>query len=409
MITALIYISGCKEEGRLDHIDDSTPAPARVTDVQVTNTPGGALIRYKIPNDKNLLGVKVVYTRNGEVCESKASKYIDSLVVEGFGDTAPQEAQLYSVGMNEKLSEPVPVSINPLTPPVRTVKFDIEASFGGVVASLDENYSKANLALVLLMDTLYSSGTKRQWMQVQTFHTESAARKFSRRGLPAKAIDFALYVHDRWGNMSDTVYRTLTPVEEVKLPKGTFRNMALPSDYFQPAEGNNNYRMENLWNGVESNSSAIYASQFAAPMPSWVTIDMGYTASISRIQKWPRSNYELYSGSAPRTFELWGSNNPNLDGSWDDSWILLGEFEQFKPSGYGEGREIGPITDEDRVYWYEKTEFELSPTDNAPNPHIPVSYLRLKFTASYTTYGTEAVQGQIIIAELTFWGQLKQD
>jgi hypothetical protein len=410
MITALIYMPGCKEEGRIDHIDDSSPAPAPVIVESVAPKPGGAVIRYKVPNDKNLLGVKVVYTRNGEVCESKASKYTDTLVVEGFGNTAPQEAQLYSVGVNEKLSEPVSVPINPLVPPVLTVTLDIEASFGGVVASLSENYSRADLALVLLMkDTLYSVGEKTQWLQVQAFHTGSVTRKFPRRGLDAKVQDFALYVRDRWGNSSDTIFRTLTPVKEIKLPKETYRNMALPTDYFMSAEGNNGYRMENIWNGVENISSSIYASQFAAPRPSWVTIDMGYTASISRIQKWPRSGYELYSGSAPRTFELWGSNNPNPNGSWDESWTLLGEFEQFKPSGYGEGREIGPITDEDRDYWSNKTEFELSPTDNAPDPYMPVSYLRLKFTSSFTTYGTEAVQGQIIIAELTFWGQLIED
>ncbi|MDR1340214.1 MAG: DUF4959 domain-containing protein [Prevotellaceae bacterium] len=406
MIAAMMYISGCKEEGRLDHIDDSAPAPAPVTLEKVTNNPGGAVIKYSIPIDKNLLGVKVVYTRNGEICESKASKYTDTLVVEGFGSTAPQEVLLYSVGVNEKLSEPVTVSINPLVPPVQTVTFDIEEGFGGVIVSLEENHSNANLALVLLSDTLFTSGEKRQWIQMQTFHTESAARKFSRRGLAPKAMDFAVYVRDRWGNTSDTVYRTLTPLEEIKLPKTEFRNAALPTDWFSSAEGSNNYRMENLWNGVEATNSAIYASAFSSPMPQWVTIDLGHRMSISRIQKWPRANYELYSGSGPRTFELWGSDNPNPDGSWE-SWHLLGEFEQFKPSGYGEGREVGPITDEDRDYWYNRTEFELTPTDNAQDPYMTVTHLRLKFTSSYTTYGTEATQGQIIVAEFTFWGQLK--
>jgi hypothetical protein len=365
------------------------------------------VIRYKVPNDKNLLGVKVVYTRNGEVCESKASKYVDSLVVEGFGSSAQQEVQLYSVGVNEKLSESVPVQIKPLTPPVRTVTFDVEDSFGGVVLSLDKNYSNANLAIVLLFDTLFTSGGQRQWLQLQTFHTESATRKFSRRGLDPKPIDFAVYVRDRWGNMSDTIYRTLTPLLEERLPTDKFRNAALPSDFFSPAEGNNGYRVEHLWDGNESSKGSFYASTFGAPMPQWVTIALGYKMSISRIQKRPRDAYELYSGSGPRTFELWGSNDPNPDGSWDDSWHLLGEFEQFKPSGYGEGREVGPITDEDRDYWYNKTEFELIPTDKAPDPYMAVSYLRIKFTSSYTTYGTEATKGQIIVAEFTFWGQLK--
>jgi hypothetical protein len=409
MITALMYIGGCKEEGRIDHVDDSSPAPTPIsrTTVNVTNKPGGAVIKYAVPNDKNLLGVKVVYTRNGEICESKASKYVDSLVVEGFGSSEQQEVQLYSVGVNEKLSEPVSVQINPLTPPVRIVEIDIAESFGGVVLSIDKNYTNANLSMVLLYDTLFTAGEKRQWIQIQTFPTEAVARKFSRRGLEPKAMDFAVYVRDRWGNMSDTIYRTLTPIAEIKLPKDRFRNAALPTDFYSPAEGSNGYRMENLWTGGESTSSALYATAFGAPMPQWVTIELGYNMSISRIQKWPRNNTEMYSGSAPRTFELWGSDNPNPDGSWDDSWHLLGEFEQLKPSGYGEGREVGPITDEDRDYWNNRTEFELTPTDNAPNPYMTVTHLRLKFTSSYTTYGTDATTGQIIVAELTFWGQLK--
>jgi hypothetical protein len=206
--------------------------------------------------------------------------------------------------------------------------------------------------------------------------------------------------------MSDTVYRTLTPVEEIKLPKTEFRNAALPTDSFTPAESGTRYRVENLWTGGEDINSDLYASSFSAPMPQWVTIDLGHRMSICRFQKWPRFYGEMYSGSAPRTFELWGSDNPNPDGSWE-SWHLLGEFEQFKPSGYGEGREVGTITAEDEDYWNNGTEFELTQTDNVPDPYITVTHLRIKFTSSYTTYGTEATQGQIIVAEFTFWGQLK--
>jgi hypothetical protein len=399
---------GCKEEGRIDFIDESMPAPAPVTVERVTSKPGGAVIKYKMQADKNLLGVKVVYTRNGEICESKASKYTDTLTVEGFGDTESQEAQLYSVGINGKLSEPVSVPINPLTPPIKSVKIDMEENFGGVVVVVEENYSRADLALVLMFDTLgNSSGMKRQWMNLQTFYTQSAAIKLSRRGLPAKPIDFALYVRDRWGNISDTIFRRLTPVEEIKLPKTEFSNAALPTDFYTPAEGNSGYGLQQLWNGGEAANSTIYASSHSGPMPQWFTINLGHKMSISRIRKWPRSGNELYSGTAPRIFQVWGSDNPNPDGSWDESWHLLGEFEQFKPSGYGEGREIGPVTDEDRDYWYNRTEFELVPTEQAPNPYMTITHLRFKVLSTYNTYGTDSTVGQIIICELAFWGQLK--
>jgi hypothetical protein len=410
MITVLMYIvSGCKEEGRLDHIDDSAPAPAPVTVEKVTNKPGGAIIKYKIPDDKNLLGVKVVYTRNGELCESKASKYTDTLVVEGFGTTESQEVQLYSVGVNGKLSEFVSVPIAPLSPPVQSVKVDVKASFGGVIISLEENYSRADIAVVLMMaDTFeYSTGKKVKWVDLQTFYTQSVSIVFTRRGLDTIPTDFGLYIRDRWGNMSDTIYRQLTPIEEVKLPKTTYLNAALPTDFFETAEGRYDYRLEQIWLGGEAANNTFYASSHGSPMPQWFTISLGYKASISRFQKWPRGAGELYSGTAPRTFELWGSDNPNPDGSWDESWHLLGSFEQFKPSGYGEGREVGPITSEDNDYFYNRTEFELMPSEEVPDPYITITHLRFKILSTFNTYGTDMTNGQVIIGELTFWGQLK--
>ncbi len=398
----------CKEEkGPIIYTDDSLAPPAPITIVEVTSKPGGAIIKYKIPDDDNLLGVKVVYIRNGKVCESKASRYVDTLAVEGFGSTDPQEIKLYSVGINGKLSEPVSAVIHPLNPPVKTIKFDMNASFGGVVISLEENCSHADLALVLIADTIGNSNNNKHMIELQTFHTKSKAMKFSRRGLKPQPTYFGLYVRDRWNNVSDTIFKILTPVEEIKLPKTEFRNAALPSDYFSPAEGSSGYRLENIWDGTEDPSGPFYASSHSAPIPQWFTIDLGHKMSISRIQKWPRAEYELYSGSGPRVFQVWGSDNPNPDGSWDESWHLLGEFEQFKPSGYGEGREIGPITDEDRDYWYYRTEFELVPTEQAPDPYQTVTHLRFKILSTFSTYGTEATMGQVIIGELTFWGQLK--
>lgn len=403
-----IFLWGCKEEGRIDHIDDSVPAPASVTIKDVFSKPGGAIIKYTVPNDDNLLGVKVIYTRNGIICESKASKYVDSLVVEGFGNTNPQEVKLYSFGTNEKLSLPVSTTIHPLTPAVKSVKFDLDPGFGGVTISLQENEFSADLAIVLMADTI-DNPVNETWIDLQTFHTKSKAIKFSRRGLKPRPVKFAAYLRDRWNNVSDTIYKTITPIEEVKIPKDRMLNAALPTDTYLPVEDLASYGMYQLWTGGESATGSCFATKHNAPMPQWFTIDLGYKASISRIQKWPRDGYELYTSVGPRVFQVWGSTNPNPDGSWDDSWHLLGEFEQFKPSGYGEGREVGPVTDEDRDYWYNKTEFEFIPTENAPDPYQTVTHLRFKILSTFATYGTESTMGQMIIAELTFWGQLKDE
>jgi hypothetical protein len=234
--------------------------------------------------------------------------------------------------------------------------------------------------------------------------------KFSRRNLDPKLTNFAAYIRDRWGNISDTIYRQLTPIEEILLPRTEFTNAALPTDYYQPAENRNDYRLERMWDGTEGRNNVFYASQNNAPMPQWFTIGLGHKMSISRFKVWGRrGSYgtSTYEGSHPRIFQLWGSDNPNPDGSWDESWHLLGEFEQPKPSGYGEGREVGPITDEDQDYLLNRTEYELIPTEQIADPYMTVTHLRFRILATFATYGTDAVNGQLIIGALTFWGQLK--
>src|SRR5690554_2494050 len=89
----------CKEEGRTDFVDDAAPAPAQVTKVTVTNKTGGAVLRYVMPVDENLLYVRAEYEITpGVVRETKSSYYKDSLVLEGFGTESTYDVNLYSVG-----------------------------------------------------------------------------------------------------------------------------------------------------------------------------------------------------------------------------------------------------------------------------------------------------------------------
>ena len=50
---------------------------------------------------------------------------------------------------------------------------------------------------------------------------------------------------------------------------------------------------------------------------------------------YPGKYGNTFKAGHPKHFELWGSNNPNPDGSFDDSWVLLSEYESVKPSGGG--------------------------------------------------------------------------
>lgn len=397
----LIVFTGCKEEGRIDQIDDTAPAPAPVTVTKIENISGGAIIRYVIPDDVNLLGVRAEYERTpGEIVKSEASLYSDSLLIEGLGKTKSYEVKLYSVGRNGKSSLPVTVEVDPLDPPILIASKSMTASFGGVKIEFT-NSARANLALVLMVDSL----GKGEWLPLQTFHTKASSGSFYRRGLENKESNFALYIRDRWNNKSDTLVETITPILEESIPKSNFVNMKLPGDSWEYIQGAQ-YAIEGMWDGITSNRGGnVFAGKNTEPIPQHFTISLGHTVSISRFKVHHRLNDE-YMNSSPRTFELWGSELPPSDGGWEN-WHLLGEFEAFKPSGYAEDGSVGTITAEDRTYARtEGIDCELVVSEKIPDPYRPVKYIRFKTKSTYATHGSEVETGQLIIAEISFWGQV---
>lgn len=418
-LPALLLLASCNEVGRIDQIDENAPAPQAASVTKVENKPGGAVIHYSIPNDDNILGVKAVYERNGETCESMASRYVDSLVVEGFGDTAERKVTVYSVGKNGKLSSGSSVTINPTIPPVKTATFDIGATFGGLKVKLGNNPNNAALAIVIIQDTLLTDDGKPaseiEWEDLFTFHTSAQEITLNRRGLEAKRKLFGVYLRDRWGNLSDTIYRNLEPMEEIKLPTSSWKIFQLPTDSNEVHEGLWwLYTPEHLWDGIYHDPSYCYASK-PGPRVIWWTFDMGYTAIFSRAQMFHRT-YEVWSGSGVRHFQIWGSMDPNRDGSWDDSWYLLGDFEPFKPSGYDEDGLPGTITQEDRDYWENTNEFEFpeEKTDDIPDVMRPARYFRLKLLDTFETYAAylnadpdfEMTSVVYVIGELVLYGQM---
>lgn len=376
----------CAKESRIDYLDDSAPAPAQVSNVEVLPTAGGAVLTYKIPNDPNLLYIKAEYEiQPGVIREAKASIYTDSLFLVGYGDTLRHDVKIFSVGKNEKRSEPLVVSINPLTPPVQAtfMALQLNPTFGGVEVAF-ENESRADLSIVLMTDTTGEG----DWSTIHTFYTGAAEGKFAVRGFDTLERKFSAFVRDRWNNKSDTVIKALSPIFEEMIPKDTWRALNLPTDTWQSAGGG--YPIERLW---DNNLDLMFASTNSSVQPQWFTIDLGAPVAISRlVAHQPGPIDHFYDGSGFKKFEIWGSNDPEPDGSWDN-WQLMGTFESFKPSGLPQGE----YNEEDRNYgWFKGEDF----TFEQENP--PVRYLRWKTLESYGS------AGQVCIAEIDVWGRKLQ-
>lgn len=389
IIAASIFLWSCKKEGRIDYIDPNAPAPVQISDVKVRNLPGEAVLTYKVPNDPNFSYAKAVYEIQPNVyMEAKSSIYNDTLRLEGFGDTLVHKVKIYSVGRNEKQSEPFIADVQPLTPPVLSVykTINIVSTFGGVQVSF-KNPTMANIAIVVMKDTTEAN----TWSGLETFHTAADSGRFSIRGLDSVSQKFAVFIRDRWNNKSDTLQTKLKPIFEEAIPKNTWKVLVLPTDQTELAGGN--YQLTNLWNGSATWASGPYASSNNSSLPQWFTVDLGKKVVISRVveHQAPQSGH-LYDGSAPKVIEIWGSNNPALDGSWS-SWDSLGTFHSFKPSGLP----LGQQSAEDLQYGnVDGEDFEFD--------HLlaPYRYIRWK------TIETYASAGQVVFTELDLFGQVVQ-
>jgi len=374
---------GCTRETNA-YIDSSIPAPELVSDIKVASTPGGAIVTYSIPDDPNLFYVKAEYEiRPGVFREAKSSYYTDTLTLVGFGDTLSHEVKIYSVGRNQKESESISIKVKPLMPPIMSVfeTFKLASTFGGVYVAFKDS-TQANLAITIMVEDTLVSGT---WDPLDTYYTAEKDGTFAVRGFDTVKRKFAVYMQDHWHNTSDTLIEYLTPRFEQQIPKNTFVAMHLNSDNWEPVSPK--YNMENLWDGVELESENIFAP-WTQPLPEWFSIDLGQNVIFSRMKLFQRISYP-YNGFWVKKFAIWGSNDPDSQGSWT-GWQLLATFDFKTPSGLP-----WPQYSADDLA-YARTGQDFSFPDGIP----AVRYIRFEVLETYN------MTGQFAIGELSFWGQL---
>lgn len=389
LVFFLLMALGCQEEGREDLINKSGSAPAQISDIEITPTPGGGIVKYEIPNDDNFLYVKAVYEAPvGVTREAKSSKYHNELILEGYGDTETHNVKFFSVGRNTKESTAIEKSFNPLAPSIYNVAetIDMNAVFGGIEV-LYNNSDEANIIVQVLVDTL---GTATEYVPYDKLYTKLPNGRWVLRGFEAVETNFALIVSDPFGNKTDLIKATLTPLFEIEIPKDDFADLRLPNDSRSLRSKN---PITHLWDGVINSNSNFWASdQNQDPMPKWISLDFGNKYILSRLKMWQRGNEEYTDGNLPIDWEVYGSNDPNPDGSWD-SWTFLYQFgKPYKPSGLPHKQR----TQEDIDYARGGLDYEFTV--------IPQGYrfYRFKFNE---TYGGGAF---VIITEMTFWGKLDE-
>ena len=337
LFTFIGIIFSCKEEELRQPAENDTTVPQLVSNVRVENLSGKARITYKLPNDKNLLYVKAVFTlANGTNFEAKSSFYKDTVVVEGFADTQEHEVKLYSVSRSEVLSEPTVVKVKPLEAPFVKVFKSVRVldAFGGYNLTAT-NPTRDNISIIVMRRNAFNEFEVDNFKSVFT-RTDAILSKI--RGLSTAKQELAIFVKDKWGNSSDTLYTDINPIFEAKLNPSLFRALVLPGDAPQVTNG---AALVYAWDGRLGWPYTSFTHQInGGDGPHMVTLDTGVSAKLSRV--WIRPFPEgtrYYFLSTMKRFEIYGSNSPNLNGALDTSWILLGSYTVVKPSGLPVGND----------------------------------------------------------------------
>ncbi len=161
--------------------------------------------------------------------------------------------------------------------------------------------------------------------------------------------------------------------------KSLFQPMNLPGD-IGSAWG---WEMPYLWDGVSDVDFGFHTADQDYPLS--FTVDMGQSATLTRMKLWQRMS-GLYNYGNPRRFEVYGSNTPPAeDGSWS-SWTLMGTFTSQKPSGLDRGQN----SEEDQAFAAAGEEFTF------PSNVSEVRYLRFKILEPWGDSNTRYFHAQEI-------------
>lgn len=395
LLFAVLLFSACEAEV-MKPVEDDATAPEQVSKVVSTPTPGGAKLTYVLPGSTNLLYVLAeVTTKQGVTRQFKASYYTNTLEIDGLSDTAAYEVSLYSVNKSEVRSSPVKVTIHPDQPAFYHVfkSFAMNADFGGVNLKFDNP-----TGLELEIGFCGPDSVLKTTSLLDTYFSAIKLGNHTFRGLPPVKARYGAFIRDKWGNTSDTLFEELTPLFEKMLDKSKFREIKLPGDGpIYTTEWNIAYRF--MWDGKWSSSFSspydgngnnwqnISSNGPTDGRPIYITIDLGQTAHISRFRI---NHYYRFFNKAMRKYELWGSDNPPADGSWDN-WTKILYYEQEKPSGL-QGEQYA---DADTEVWLKGDQA------NFPDGLPPFRYIRVKCLENWMG------NGNLCFSEITFWGDTK--
>ena len=414
---AMVTLISCSEDNERGLKPADGVAPAAPVVKNIKNANGEAVIFYEVPKDKDLLYVVATYNNNEtSVRTTKASVYVDSVVVNGFGRAGTYNVTLKSVDRSGNESTPVEVKVEPTTPPVMAIYETLKplASWGGIKLSWI-NETQANVIV-----TIKVKDNNDEWVDSESIYSNSYEGIGSVRGLEAVEQNFRIVVRDRFDNFSEEMPFTCTPWREEQLDRLKFKEVPrLPGDCLL------NQPLRNIWDGVKNIEGSGFLhgnARDGGGIGRFVTFDLGKTTKLSRYKYYQRlferftynhnniKEWKMY-GCTEITDDMYNKTDVSADvlggrfgetadeyNAWVEDqiegWTLIEDAKCYRPSGIETG---GNYTNEDLEYITKGDEHEI----DLEVP--PVRYIRILFISNWS--------GGVVpqISEMEFWGQYQDE
>lgn len=329
----LLIFTACKEEV----ID--TIAPGKVSNVTFRPTNGGAVLKYTIPGDDDLLYIKAVYTNaQGNEVFRVSSHYGDSIEIDGFIDETPQKIKIYAVDRSNNVSEATEIEVKPNKSFIYTVQESVvlKEQLGGVKISWRNPDKKTVFVYVN-----FTKGAK-TYQRILSSASDSTLKMI--RGLDPENYSFTVLVEDFNGNKTDVrELGSYKPLLEQKIDKSTWKviqNMSVDGDKWEGT-------IASFWDDKvdtkevnTDNSYFIINRDDNGGMLKWpldIVIDLNKTVLINRFVVWQRAfeyknaeqngvsiDYYYYKEENMRSFSISVSNDKLM-------WTPLGVFDIGDP------------------------------------------------------------------------------
>lgn len=439
ILCGIIGISACTESyDGLEIIRVDSQAPGKVTVNKVIPQSGALEIHFSLTKgDTDIAQVVASYVQNGVKRDFKVSRFVSSILVEGFTGVAEQTVEIKCVDNSGNVSEPTFVKGTALLSPIEVAyqSLTAEAAFGGVKVAWKNTTGDFLAIHVLTDDSLQIKGQK-VFMEdpskmIYTRETDKKKTYAYVRNYPDKEQRFGFSITDKWGNVSDTLITTLTPFREDVIayqqikalkefnPRYTNgKSMDYETEGIDPVTGiqydalyygEASYGPQTLFDGKKD--AAFYITRYTKNFNdlddsndelvpnSYSTYNLNVEAILGRMHIYHRPVY--YGIHAAKRFRIWGTTDENLDRfvKFPEGWTLVGEY--VLPDAVNNKV---PTPDEKSAW---DSGFELNVTDDnvnpEANPKAKIRYLRIEMMETY-----DPSHKVITMNEIFLWGQIEK-